>query len=45
MKKNDLEANPLPNCIYVDGFELYVVDSPAENSPANDICTQNVIND
>ena len=24
MKKNDLEANPLPSYIYIDGFELYV---------------------
>ena len=24
MKKNDLEANPLPSNIHVNGFELYV---------------------
>ena len=49
MNKNDLEANPLPNYIHVDGFELYFTypgqELTCKYCGKKDIFKQNVIND
>ena len=51
MNKNDLEANPLPSYIHVDGFELYVTYPGKELNckycivGKKDIFKQNEIND